>query len=483
MEKISNTNIKKNYLLNVAYQLLAICIPLITTPYVSRVLQAEGIGAYSYTVSIVTYFSMFGTLGLSTHGQLEVAKVQNDIYKRSVVLYEIFVTKIAMLLIATVAYYVCFPILGTYSSLYTLLGINLLSTVFDISWFFQGIEQFKVTVTRNFFIKIFCTVLILIFVKDKQDLILYALILQGSTLASNISLIPALKQYVIKVKLSDFHFSKHIKASLIYFIPTIATSVYTTLDKSMIGWITNSAYENGVYEQAHKIEQILVTVVTSIGTVTLPRITFLFKHNEADGIKKIMDNTIQFVLLLSIPMCIGLCAISSRLIPLFLGDGYNACINLVRIFSLLIIIVGLDNTIGKQCLVAMGRQQLFNRGVIFGATINLICNTILIPILKSQGAAIGSVLAEGVILILFCKYSKDYIDIKKTVVCALKYLLASLIMSAVVIILGNFLIASWISLIIQMAVGVLCYVFALLIMHDKTLFMIIRLLTKRIMRH
>lgn len=483
MEKTNNASIKKNYLLNVAYQLLAICIPLITTPYVSRVLQVDGIGAYSYTVSIVTYFSMFGTLGLSTHGQLEVAKVQNDTYKRSIILYEIFITKLVMLLIAIVAYYIFFPIFGTYSSLYTLLGINLLSSVFDISWFFQGIEQFQVTVTRNFIIKIVCTVLIFIFVKDESDLILYALILQGSTLVVNISLVPALKQYVIKVKLIDLYFVKHIKASFIYFIPTIATYVYTTLDKSMIGWFTNSAYENGVYEQAHKIEQILVTVVTSIGTVTLPRVTFLFKHNEADGIKKIIDNTIQFVLLLSIPMCIGLCAISSRLIPLFLGDGYNACINLVRIFSILIIIVGLDNTIGKQCLVAMGRQQFFNRGVIFGATINLICNTILIPILKSQGAAIGSVLAEGVILILFSIYSKEYIDIKKTVVCALKYLLASLLMSAVVFILGNFLIESWISLFIQIAVGVLCYVLSLLIMHDETLMMITRMLTKRILRN
>ena len=460
------TGIRVNYMLNAAYQLLSVCIPIITTPYISRVLMAEGIGAYSYTLSIATYFAMFGALGLATQGQIEIAKVQNDIYMRSKVFYEVFITKIITMLLAILLYFSLYTFQNQYKELYIILSINLFSTLFDITWFFQGLENFKIIVTRNIVIKLVCTILIFQFISKPQDISLYAFILQLSCLLGNLSLFISINKYIVKVNLSDLEYFKHIKQSVVYFIPTIATSVYTILDKSMIGWFTNSAFENGVYEQAHKIEQMLLMVITSLGTVTLPRITYLFHDKNIDKVKNIIDNSVRFILFISIPMSVGLMCISKTLIPLFLGPNFEKCIILLNIFSVLLVLIGLDNTIGKQCLVAQDKQKKFNIGVIAGAIANIICNIILIPRLKSIGAAIGSVVAEATILVVFIIYSVQIINIKKLLSMFIHYLSCSIIMALVVISLEKYINKTWSGLIIQIVIGIITYL-AVTIFTDK----------------
>lgn len=465
----SKPSIKKNYILNLAYQIVAVCVPIITTPYVSRVLQPDGIGAYSYTLSITTYFSMFAALGIATYGQLEIAKHRDDKVLRSELFFEIMVARLLTTAVMLGLYRFSMPIFGTYPVLYRIMAIFIVAEAVDISWFFQGLEQFKVTVTRNFVIKLISTICIFTFIKSKDDLVLYAIILQGSTFLGNILLWPYLKEYLVKVNIHKMKFYRHWRESLIYFIPTVATSVYTVLDKSMIGLFTKSSLENGYYEQAHKIEQILLVFLTSLGTVTLPRLVYVWNQGDKRALNGIMSKTFNYILMVSFPMMFGICAVADKLIPLFLGDGYEPCISLLRVFSILLVVVGLDNIIGKQCLVATGRQNLFNRGVIAGAAVNFVTNIILIRRLGSLGAAYGSVIAECTILIVFIYYSKNVFKPSILINGCFRYATVGSIMGIVVWWIGKHVAISVTGIIIQIIVGVSLYFVLLILIKDPIL--------------
>lgn len=462
----NNPSIKKNYILNLAYQVLAVCVPIITTPYVSRILMADGIGAYSYTLSIATYFSMFAALGISTYGQLEISKHRDSCQQRSKLFFEIIAARLFMAALMLIIYALLSKPLGTYQILYRIMAIYIVADTIDISWFFQGLEEFRVIVLRSCVIKVLSTLCIFIFVKQKDDLALYALILQGSALTGNILLWPYLKNYLCRIDLHKIRFYRHWKDSLVYFIPTVATSVYTVLDKSMIGFFTKSSLQNGYYEQAHKIEQILLVFLTSLGTVTLPRLVYLWKNGDKNSLNKIMDRTISFILLISFPMMFGISAVADKLIPLFLGDGYEECIVLLRIFSVLLVIVGLDNIIGKQCLVATGRQKQFNIGVILGAIVNFMANLFLINRFGAKGAAVGSVVAEITILSTFIYFSKNIYDFSNLKYSFIKYGIAGAIMGIITWIVGTHLSVTVIGLLIQIIIGMIVYFLILTISKD-----------------
>ena len=462
-----------NYIYNLAYQMLAILVPIITTPYVARILQADGVGVYSYTLSIVTYFGVVAGLGTANYGQLEIAKCRDSKRELGNVFWGIFTSRIITYGIVILAYIVFIFFAHENKIMYTILIAFLVSQMLDISWFFQGIEDFKKTVTRNFIIKIISTALIFLLVKKKTDLYLYVIIVQGSILIGNIVLFPYLKGAIDRPMFAIKDIYKHIKSSLVFFIPTVATTVYTMLDKSMIGIITKSNAQNGYYEQAHKIEQILVTLLTSLATVMLPRLTYLNNKKSNDEIHKLLDITTHYIIILACPMLFGLLGISDDLIPWFLGSGYDECILLLNIFSFLLVIVGLDNTIGKQCLMAMGRQRQFNQGVIIGALFNFIINLILIPSYGSVGAAIASVFAESIILTVFLYYCKDLINIEEMLKCIFKYSVISCVMYLIMCI-WNLVDLTYLERIIGKTItGTVFYTLSLLIIKDNFLWMLI----------
>ena len=274
-------------------------------------------------------------------------------------------------------------------------------------------------------------------------------------------------KYIKPKSFKNMNIIQHWKKSMIYFIPTVATMVYTVLDKSMIGWITGSEFQNGYYEQAYKIEQILLVFVTTVGTVTFPRMAYFFENDNKEERKRIMGITMKFIMLIACPICFGTMAISENLIPVFLGKGYEECILLLRIFSFLIIIIGLDNTIGKQCLISAGKQKEYNIGVIGGAIVNFVTNILLIPKLGACGAAIASVFAESVILVAFIIYSKVELKIPKLSMCFFKYFISAMCMSIMVWRIGILISNKMVALSVQIFVGIILYGLFLLLMKDE----------------
>ena len=457
---MKQTSLKSNFLFNLIYQILAVITPIFTTPYISRVLSADGIGKYSYALSIVTYFGIFGCLGTATYGQLEIARNRDNKKLLHKTVSEIFFGRLVTLMISLLIYFaVILKASGQYKLLYSVLSLYILGQMNDVSFILQGLEWFKMLAMRNIIIKVLNIVLIFALVREHNDLYIYAIIIHGITLIGNFSLWPQVIKYI--------NFIQHWKKSMIYFIPTVATMVYTVLDKSMIGWITGSEFQNGYYEQAYKIEQILLVFVTTVGTVTFPRMAYFFENDNKEERKRIMGITMKFIMLIACPICFGTMAISENLIPVFLGKGYEECILLLRIFSFLIIIIGLDNTIGKQCLISAGKQKEYNIGVIGGAIVNFVTNILLISKLGACGAAIASVFAESVILVVFIIYSKVELKIPKLSMCFFKYFISAMCMSIMVWRIGILISNKLVALSVQIFVGIILYGLFLLLMKDE----------------
>ncbi len=463
---MSKISIRKNYLYNLSYQLLIIITPLITTPYVSRVLGANGIGTHSYYESITSYFVLFANIGLSIYGQREIAYYREDLNKRSEIFWNLkvlsFITSLFSLLI-----YLIFGFYHKMNILYFILSLNIIAVVFDISWFFQGLEEFSKTVLRNTFCKIANIFFIYLFIKDPTDLALYTFGFCFFTLLGNISLWLYLPKYVNGIDLSKIKPFKDFKVVLILFIPTIAVQIYTVLDKTMIGLITQDSFQNGYYEQAMKITKIVLALVNSLGAVMIPRIGFHYNRGEFDVIKTYMYRGYRFVFLIGFPLCLGIVSVSSNFVPWFFGNGYNDVVPLLKILSFLIISIGMSNLTGMLYLIPTGREKFFTVSVIIGAIINFFLNLVLIPKFLSIGAAIASLFAESLISIVQFYFVRDELNIKYILSSSIKYILSSIVMFIMLSITGKYLSPSIFNTSLLVFSGGMLYFIVLFIIKDS----------------
>jgi len=469
MKPVQKQSVKKNYIYNLAYQMLAVVIPLLIQPYIARVLGAGEVGAFSYTTAITGYFALVGNLGIATYGQLRIAAFRNDRKKVSTIFWELALLRILLMTAASVLFvlFIRFLARPEYKRLYAVLIIQIMASAIDIAWLLQGFEEFRKIVLRNTLIKVLSVILIFAFVKKQSDIYIYALIMNGSTLIGNASIWYFTPSFVERVPLSELNLRRHLRNCIVFFIPTIATTFYLSLDKQMIKWFTETSVENGYYEFAQRIEQMAVTVVTSLSIVTMPRMANLYNMNAIDRLRKRLEQTIRFILLLSIPMCLGLMSVTDYLVPLYLGSGFERSALLLKIFSLLIVVVGLNNAVGKQVLMPVGRQKDYNMSVILGAIVNFVLNFLLIPRLFSVGAVIASVAAETSILLAFIYFSRDYIRLGWILKAGIRYLIAGLAMAGVIMLSYKWLGMSWKSLALQVAGGGAVYVAVVLLLRDR----------------
>lgn len=459
-------SLKKNYIYNVLYQVLLVIIPLITIPYLSRTLGPSGIGTVSFAESIVSYFVLFANLGINIYGQREISYAQDDKSRRSIVFYNVFITKLIISLVVLFVYALCyFTIL--HSIIYLILSLQIISVIFDITWFFQGIEEFDKIVIRNTIIKLLNIIFIYTFVKGQDSVIIYCISVVLFPLLGFLSLWPNLSSYLEKIDVSKINISNVLKVSLTLFLPTIAIQVYTVLDKTMIGIITKDALENGYYEQSIKISRSLLMLITALSTVVIPRVGYYYDKNDHNMVKDILYRSYRFVFMMSIPMCFGLYFVSYNFIPWFLGAGFNKSIILVQIFSLLIICISLSNVTGMQYFVPTEQQTKLTISVCIGAAVNFILNCLLIPNFKSIGAAVASVIAEAIITIVQFILAKDYISISKILKNAIKYLISGIVMMIILFAFARNREPSVFNSLIISAIGATTYFTTLLLLKDE----------------
>ena len=472
---MNKNNIKKNYIYNLVYQILVMIIPLITTPYLSRVLGAENIGIYSFTLSVTTYFILFGSLGIAMYGQREIAYLQNDIKKRSKIFFEIFLMRCITLNISILIFYIVFCSNGQYNVYYKILLLELIANVVDISWYFQGLEEFKKTVVRNIIVKLISVICIFVFVKETTDLNKYFIIYVLSNFLGNLSLWMYLPKYIQKVKLKELNLFRHIKPTIMLFIPQIATQLYTVLDKTMIGIIISNKAEVGYYEQAQKIVKLLMTIATSLGTVMMPRIAATFASGNHKKIKDYMNKSFSFILLLAFPLMLGIISISKNFVPLFYGKGYEKVTPLMCIISPIIVLIGLSNVIGTQYLLPTKKQNKYTLSVVIGALVNFILNLILIKYFASIGASTATVIAEFAVTTTQFILVKNEIKFLDVIKLSYKYVIAALIMFMCSIGVDYLINDSFLAIILQIMISCITYFTVLYILRDN---LIIETVTK-----
>ena len=474
-------SIKKNYILNTAYQVLTLIAPLITAPYLSRVFGPEGVGVYSYTNSIATFVALFAVLGTATYGQRQIAQCRNDRYEYSKTFWEIE----GLAVLTTMAYIAMWLLFSRtvdrYNLYFYLLTFQVAGAGLNITWFYAGLENFSLIVLRNAVVKIVTVILLFALVQKKSDLYIYIGLMAVSIFVGNISMWIPLRKFVDGIPFKDLRIHQHFRETIVYFIPTIASSVYTYLDKTMIGIFTEGSAENGFYEQAHRIIIMAYTVVISLNTVMASRISYLFAIKNTEEIKNKLDKALAFILTISIPLTFGIAGISDNFVAWFFGPGFDKVALLLKCNCPLVVILSLHNFLAAQYLIPCGYRARSTKGVLAGSAINFLCNLALIPRFQSVGAVIASLIAESLICAIYSYMSKEYVQIKMYLKYLPLRLVAGIIMFIIIFALGKAQFITGIVLTgLQVLVGVIIYFGVLIIMKDKFIIQCLKSVMKKL---
>ena len=354
-------------------------------------------------------------MGVALYGQREIAYVGNDKAKSKKTFWEIVLCRFVTMMVAIVIYYIFYMRKGEYAVYYRIWLLELFATIFDISWFFQGLEDFKKTVVRNVIVRLVSVTLIFVLVKTPEDLIKYITIYAIADLVGNLSLWLYLPRYFKGVKVNNIKVFSHLPAIILLFIPQIANQIYNLLDKTMIGKIILDKSEVGYYEQGQKVIRVLLTIVTSLGIVMIPRMASTFASGDKEKIREYMEKSFKFVFFLAFPIMFGIMSVSESFVPIFFGEGYDKVSILINVISPTILLTGLANVMGTQYLLPTKRQKEYTMSILGGLIVNFILNYILIKLCNSIGASIATVVSQLVVVIIeFYMIRKD-INIKKVI--------------------------------------------------------------------
>ena len=374
---------KKNAAYNVAYRLFSVLLPLITAPYLSRTVGTYGVGLYSKAWSISYIFCLIGMLGLNDYGVRTIAQARDDRKELDMVA--------GITLIFWFGY--VFLVAGEEKVLALHLTMMSVSCLVSFDWCLMGLDIFKPIALRNTFVKTAAAVCVFIFVKNENDLWIYAFVWSLATLLGNLSCAVTLKGKVTYYRVPMRDSLKHLRPCAVLFISVMAVNIYRTMDKVMVSAIAGLD-QNGLYENAEKIIYCLSGFILAIGTVMMPKISNWQKRGETEKIARNIDKSMDLVICMVSAMAFGVAAVADKFAPLFYGDDFRYSGTLMAPLGFTLIMIGFANVIRTQVVLPQKRDTIFVKSVCCGAAVNLIANALLIPSMKSMGAVVGTLLAE-----------------------------------------------------------------------------------------
>ena len=473
-------SITENFIYNMLYQVFVTALPILTTPYIARVLGLHANGIHSYTEGIVTYFMLLGALGTAMYGTRKIAYERNDLGKMTQSAWEIILLRFILLGITLGAYVITLCINNEYAYIYRIQIINILATAIDISWFFQGVEDFKKVTLRNMIVKFVYVICLLVFIKEPEDLQWYVLLVVGSAFFGNVLMWFYLKDYLVKKALKKpLKLFIHLKGSVALFIPQITNYVYALLDRSMLKWITDDTDNVGIYDQAQRLIRAITAILQSVGYVMLARISNLSAENNEQGIRQYIRKSMNFTLFLAFPIMFGLLGTAEDFIPLFLGDEYLEVIPVLKMLSILVLTMSLNSVLGVQLLISVGKEKKYAIATTTGAIVNVLVNIISIPRYGVLGACISSILAECIVFIISFVHAKEYLNLKQIANDNLVSFISSVLMYIIVLMIKNVGIVIGLRLALEVIVGAGVYFIVMLISNNEVMRLIISKLRKR----
>lgn len=450
-------SVKKNYLYNLVYQIMTMALPLVTVPYISRVLLAKGVGIFAYTSSIAQYFALFGMLGIGIYGNKVIAMTRDDKKVMSENFLSIYFLQLIVSLVSVFSYLMLvFLMIRTDQEIALIQTVTLLGTVIDCTWFFSGLEMFKKIVTRNILIKCLSLVAIFSFVKGPGDLYLYTYIMCLSTFFGQLIMWFYIRNQIVRVKITFRAVKKHVKPVFIYFLPQIAMQVYFVLDKTMIG-VLSSKSEVGIYDYADKIQKMAIAIVTSLGTVMLPKMAHTFIMGQTDKAKKYILKSLDFSTLLAVPIMFGLAGIAQEFIPWYMGNGFLKCTVVLIMISPTIFLMAWSGVFGSQYLLPLGKMEEYTVSLYIGAIVNFLLNLVLIKSYGSIGASIGTLVAELSVTLVQMFFVRNDIRWKQMLPKTMLYLCAGVVMYTFVRFIGHSMGVSIVTTFVQIIAGIFSY--------------------------
>lgn len=402
MAEIKQKSIKKNFIMNVILTMSSFLFPMITFPYVSRILMPVGMGKVSFATSLIYYFGMIAQLGIPTYGIRACAKVRDNREELTRTAQELLIINLIMNVLtygALAVVLLVVPRLHYDRLLYIIVSFSIILTSIGMEWLYKALEQYTYITVRSIIFKGVALVAMFLLVHKQEDYVVYGAISILASSASSIFNLINVHKYIDLKPVGGYRLSRHLKPIGIFFAMSCATTVYTNLDTVMLGFMTSDA-DVGYYNAAVKIKTILVSVVTSFGAVLLPRASYYVEQKRFDEFYRITGKAINFVLLAALPMGVYFMIYASEGICFLSGPEYSGSILAMQIIMPTLLFIGLSNISGIQILVPLGKEIIVLYSEIAGAVADLILNAILIPRMHATGAAIGTLVAEGVVLLV-----------------------------------------------------------------------------------
>lgn len=420
-------SLKTNFIYSNILTFSSFIFPLVSFPYVSRIIGPNGVGIYNYAFSITSYFILFASLGLPVYGVREIAKARTSKITLANTFSElVLINTFSTTLLAVLSVFI-FQEISIMEREFFLAALSIafiISNIGNIDWFFRGVENYEFITTRTILVRIVTVVLLFFVVQEKEDYDMYYFL----TVMSNICISILNIYYALKIthfSYKGINLKKHAKPVFTLFSTQLAISIYVNLDTVMLGSLSTTE-EVGYYTASIKIVKICLTVITSLGVVLIPRLSHYLKEENNIKIQELTSKSLSFILIIGVPMSLGLSLVSEPIIYLFAGSEFSNSIDLIHILTPIILIIGLSNFFGMQILVPFGKEKLLLLSVVLGAVTNFILNLVLIPNFQSQGAAIATLAAEVAVTIFTGRYALKLLKFKISIKQILVYIFLSL---------------------------------------------------------
>lgn len=458
--------------------------PMITFPYISRVIMAEGMGQVQFYTSIINYVVLLTSLGIPLYATREIARVRDNIAELSLTTTEIISLNLLLNILGYAAIFImCVTVDEVKQNipLFLLLSTSIILTTIGCPWFFSGVEDFKYVTIRGLIIKIICIVFLFVFVRDKDDLIYYAAYSVLGSIGNYILNFVHLKKYIHldSFKFRDLNIWRHLKPAFAIFVFNLVTSIYVNLDKVMVGFLKDNEGV-GYYTAATTISHIFLTAVTSLGVVMLPRLSNLVKQGDMDSFNRLAKKSYNFIISMSFPICGGLIVLAPSLLRIFSGEGFAPAIPTLQIISPIIIAIGISNLIGLQILYPLGKIKIVTISTLVGAIINFSLNLLLIPKLAQNGAAIATISAEVCVTLTQIIIAKKIIPFKiidkQVFIC----LLTTIVMGIICFLFISIGFSDVINLVTVPIIGALFYGLMMIFTKNQLVVEVVKMITNKI---
>lgn len=470
---MKTNSLKTNTLLNMFNTMTGIIFPIVTFPYAARVLMPEGIGIVNFQLSIITNIVLLTSLGIPMYAVREVARHRDDIALRNKTTVEILLLSVILCLMGYAIVWALgafVPQINQNLGIFYVLSLSIVFTAIGVNWFYQAIEDFMFMTVRTTIFRFWVVFGLFLFVKTPDDLLIYALVIVGTTVGNNILNFIHLRKFIPirSVPWRELRIWRHLKPSLHIFVFNVITSIYLNLNVMMLGFMKGDAAV-GYYTAGSRLSQIVLSVVASISTVMLPRCANLFESGRMDEFSSICRKTLRLTIALSLPCMLGLLAVSKIIVAIFCGPDFSPAVSVLCWTSPIILFVGLSNMFGLQVLYPQGKENIVIWSVAGGAVFNFFINFALIPWLAQDGAAIATFAAELVVLVIQVVWGRRYLPFPLVERVHVHYLIAGAFMAIVLWGIGSCFSNIWLQLCLSIATGCVVYAGVLALMHDDLL--------------